>query len=84
MCIRDRLPLGRGLEEIIQSASPGSKDSEVAQTFLSAARRAEDGDSRTASAVKRGMKGVREYSAQLTDLFERHRDEGLALQPINS
>lgn len=78
------LPLGRGLEEVAKSGEPGSRDHETAQMFLSAARRAEDGDSRTASAVKRGIKGVREYSAQLTDLFERHRDDGLALQPINS
>lgn len=78
------LPLGRGLDEILARAEPIGRDHELAITFVSAARRAQDGDARTSSAVKRGSKSVKEYSEQLVDLVERHQDEGLALQSVAS
>lgn len=77
------LPLGRGLDQFVANAEVADRDHEMAQIFLSAARRAQDGDARTASSVKRGSKSAKEYSEQLVELVERHQDEGLALQAVN-
>jgi hypothetical protein len=76
------LPLGSGLDKIIEAAEVAPRDHETAQTFLSAARRAQDGDTRTASSVKRGSKSRQEYADQLVGLIERHEDHGLAMQAI--
>ncbi len=76
------LPLGRGLDQILERSEEVERDHELAMTFVSAARRAQDGDARTSSAVKRGTKSAKEYSEQLVDLIERHQNEGLALQSI--
>ncbi|MFK7818564.1 MAG: hypothetical protein AB8G99_07590 [Planctomycetaceae bacterium] len=76
------LPLGSGLDKVIESANVAPRDHETAQTFLSAARRAQDGDTRTASSVKRGSKSRQEYTDQLVELVERHEVDGLALQAI--
>lgn len=76
------LPLGRGLDQLLESADPLPRDHELPRTFLSAARRAQDGDIRTASSVKRGSKSVQDYSDQLIELIERHSEDGLAIQAV--
>jgi hypothetical protein len=78
------LPLGRGLDKVIEMSAVAPRDHDVAQTFLSAARRAQDGDTRTASSVKRGSKSRKEYADQLVDIVERHTDDGLSIQTITS
>lgn len=78
------LPLGHGLDKIIETATVAERDHDTAQTFLSAARRAQDGDTRTASSVKRGSKYRKEYADQLIELVERHESDGLSIQTITS
>ncbi len=76
------LPLGRGLDQLLEKAESIERDHELAQMFVSAAHRAQDGDGRTASSVKRGSKSARGYADQLVEFVERHQDEALAIQAV--
>ena len=78
------MPLGRGLSEKLKHAVAAPRDHATAVLFTAAARRASDGDARTASSVKRGSRAITEYSEQLNELVERHRHDGLALQVVTT
>lgn len=75
------LPLGRGLDEAVDGAESAPRDHEAAVRFSSAARRAEDGDERTAGSVRPGRDAVDQYSEELVDLIEQYQAQ-LSLQVV--